>query len=837
MTEFPATRATHTTLDNGLTVIIDDQVSAPVVSCQIWVETGSMHEFPQLGSGISHLLEHMVFKGTEKYSRTELADTVQAAGGQWNAYTSFDRTVYYIDGPAESADTFLDVLCEMVFRPTFPESDFELERDVIRREIDMGLDSPDSQGSQLLFSTAYQRDGRRHPVIGHLDLFNALSHADMCDYHRRRYSPQNAFVVIAGKVDADSILATLKEITPPSRGSFDDRPIVPQEPQQLGKRVARKRFAVPISHLTLAWQVPGLNHDDASALDLLATILGSGRSSILYRELRENRQLCHHIGAFSWLPPEGPGIFAISAEVDHEGRDALQQAISDQLTTAQASPLQDALERARRMTLSSQFRTLTTASGRASDLASNWHEARNLDFTRDYITSLNGVTVADIRRVAAKYLRDRSLSIVSLDPEDSSETPAAKSAKVIRGDAVQMHQLSNGLTIVLGHDDGLPMVNFCLTSLAGLPAETAENAGVGALLSAVMDKGSRDATAEEIATQLDDLGARLSFSSGNNTFLSKLECLSEDVGALLPLFAEMVIHPTLPDDAIAREKDALLAAIAAGKEKPLAEAMRRGRAALFTNRGYGLPNYGTEASVAGLDRLSLSAHHSLHLRAKNSCLAVFGAFDPATILPLLESAFGAWESGKKFAPPASSISAGSSLQHTLDKKQAALVMAYPTAGIKSTDEAAVELLQAYTSDMSGPIFGRIREELGLAYSASTQLWHGVDAGMYSFYLATAPEQMQLAETELLKEIALIAENGIPEEKFGALLNSLLAEKELQNQANSARAMLSAVDTILGFAPDRFLKRAIAIKSLTPADVQRAASHILSVEPTISRVQP
>ncbi len=130
---FPPTRASVHVLSNGLTVILDADASAPVISTQAWVETGSIHEGKHLGAGISHLLEHMVFKGTENYDGTAISDTVQAAGGEWNAYTTFDRTVYYIDGPAENADTFLKVLTEMVFKPTFPADEFEKEKDVIRR--------------------------------------------------------------------------------------------------------------------------------------------------------------------------------------------------------------------------------------------------------------------------------------------------------------------------------------------------------------------------------------------------------------------------------------------------------------------------------------------------------------------------------------------------------------------------------------------------------------------------------------------------------------------------------------------------------------------------------
>src|SRR6187402_214383 len=187
--DYPVTTATVETLPNGLTLILDPDTTAPVVSTQIWVATGSMHEDQHLGAGISHFLEHMVFKGTRDYDADSLADVVQAAGGHWNAYTTFDRTVYYIDGPSASLPTFLKTLTGLVFYPTLPESEFEKEKDVIRREIDMGLDDPDNVASRLLFSTVFTLDPRRHPVIGHRHLFDAIRHQDLTGYHRDRYTP------------------------------------------------------------------------------------------------------------------------------------------------------------------------------------------------------------------------------------------------------------------------------------------------------------------------------------------------------------------------------------------------------------------------------------------------------------------------------------------------------------------------------------------------------------------------------------------------------------------------------------------------------------------------
>lgn len=190
---------------NGLTVLIKEDKSHPVVSLQYWVGTGSMNEGHWQGSGLSHLLEHLVFKGTEHYSGQDLARKVQERGGHWNAYTSVNRTVYYIDGPADSWQIFLNLLTELVFFPTFPEDELEREKGVVRREMAMYADDPDSVAYQLLMQTLYLKHPRRWPVLGEPAAFDCLTRQDVLDYHASRYVPNNVVLSIAGDVDAAEI--------------------------------------------------------------------------------------------------------------------------------------------------------------------------------------------------------------------------------------------------------------------------------------------------------------------------------------------------------------------------------------------------------------------------------------------------------------------------------------------------------------------------------------------------------------------------------------------------------------------------------------------------------
>src|SRR5512143_3451280 len=187
-----------TTLENGLTLIIREDHSAPVVSAQAWCKAGSVDEGRWLGAGLSHILEHMLFKGTTTRAAGRIDQEVQDAGGYMNAYTSFDRTVYYINVPNTGARVAVDILCDIVQHATLPEDELVKEMDVIRREMDMNHDDPGQKSARRLFEVAYTRSPYRCTVIGYPDIFNDLKREHIVAYYREKYAPNNIFIVIVG---------------------------------------------------------------------------------------------------------------------------------------------------------------------------------------------------------------------------------------------------------------------------------------------------------------------------------------------------------------------------------------------------------------------------------------------------------------------------------------------------------------------------------------------------------------------------------------------------------------------------------------------------------------
>jgi zinc protease len=788
-----------------------------------------------LGSGISHFLEHMVFKGTRDMDGETLASSVQAAGGHWNAYTTFERTVYYIDGPSDSLEMFLRALTGMVFFPTLPEEDFEKEKDVIRREIDMGLDDPDNASTRLLLATAFLLDPRKHPVIGHRHLFDAISYQDLTDYHRSRYTTDRCHLVISGDIDIEAVRALAMKLTSDCKPGCGREPFVAVDDPCPAPRMARETFAVPTSRIAMSWKTPPAHHADTAAWDVLAAMLGRGRSARLYQSLREKAGLAVEVSAFHWSQPGREGIFAISAEAEVEKRDSLMEAIPRELAALAADATQDALDRARRQIAVSQFKILTTASGRAADLASNWHEARDLDHTRRFLAAMEAVTVDDVKRLAARLTECGRVTTV-VDPEGSPPPARARKPAAKRREVMTV-TLSNGLQCALIPDSRAPMVHMHVAARAGLPSEDGSNNGLGHLMAAVLPKGTQRRTGEEIALALESLGASMGAASGNNAFTARATCLSDDFQTVAGLFAECLREPAFDALAVEREKTTQLAAIAEAELEPLHSAFRKLRSAFFGGGGYGLDAMGAADAVRGLDREALARHHARHLCGANLTLALAGDFDPESAVDLLQQWFGDMPEGEAWKPPVSQWHPGVSVSGSLPKKQAALAIGFPGVSASDPRRHAMAMIQEHAADMAGPLFTRIREELGLTYQVGATQFHGFDGGMFTCYLATAPEQVDLAREELLKEMSKIALEGIPSEVFERVRATVLGGLALQQQSPGSLASHATLDLMFGHPADARLALPEIYRNITPDDVRAVAAEFFTAPPAVSVVRP
>src|SRR5437667_2383100 len=616
---FPPSTAQKWILPNGLTIIVQEDHSAPVASVQAWCATGSINEDQHLGAGLSHILEHMLFKGTKTRSTNEIAQKVQDVGGYINAYTSFDRTVFWIDVPKDGVATALDILADATMNSTLPPEEYQKEQEVIRREFAMGMDDPDRMAGLLLFATAYQQHPYRFPVIGELEIYNQLTQEQVVQYYKTRYVPNNLTFIVVGDIDAEKVRQQLSELFKLYPEKSLKPVFIPAEPPQLGRREVHQEFPTELTHLSLAWHIPELTNPDVPALDLLSTILGDGRSSRLYRRVREEAGLAFRISAFSYTPGD-PGLFGIDATIDPKKREAAEELALRMVDDVKhAGVTADELAKAKKIMLSHHLGALTTMRGQASDIGSNWLLTRDLNFSRHYLDAVQKVTLDDIKRVAATYLTENNLTVISLSPKGSL-AGKAESAKAVEAGEIQKFDLSNGLRLLVREDPRLPLVGIGAVFRGGLLAETPQDNGITRLMAKVLLKGTKTRTAEQIANEIEAVGGSISSDAGNNSFSVSVDVTKPDVKLGVDLLSDVLLNATMPEKAIAREKETQVAAIQQEEEQLTMVARNIMRQSLFPRHPCALRSNGSVESVQRLTQKDLVEFRDRYVVAKNGVI-------------------------------------------------------------------------------------------------------------------------------------------------------------------------------------------------------------------------
>lgn len=837
---FPPSSAQKWILPNGLTVLVQEDRSAPVASVQAWCGTGSIDEDAHLGAGLSHLLEHMLFKGTKTRPANAIAQAVQDVGGYINAYTSFDRTVYWIDVPKAGVNDAIDILADAMMNSTLPPQEYAKEQEVIRREFAMGFDDPDRVAGQLLFATAYQRHPYRLPVIGLLDIFDQLTQEQVMRYYRTRYVPNNLMFVIVGDVDAAQVQQQLTTF-------FKDHPAqslppvyIPPEPKQLGTREVHQEFATELTRLSLSWHIPEITHPDVPALDLLSTILGDGRSSRLYRRVREEAGLAFGVSAFSYTPGQ-PGVLGIDATMEPENREPTQQLVLEIIAEIKRDGVTpEELAKAKKISLSHHLSALTTMRGQASDLGSNWFLTRNLNFTRDYLDAVQRLSPADLQRVAREYLTPNNLTIVSLNPKGTLAKTADTRQPSVAGE-IQKLELSNGLRLLVREDARLPLVSITAVFRSGLLAETAQTNGITHLVAKTLLKGTRTRTGEQIADTIEAVGGNIGSDSGNNSLSVVMDITQPDLGLGVELLADILLNATMPAAAVAREKEGQLAHIKDEEEQLTTVARNILREALFASHPYALRGKGSAAAVPKLTRKELLAFRDRYIVARNGVISVFGNVKAAEVKELFEQRLAAMKPGVLAltdAKPSQPLAKQIEVQSLKEKAQGVLMVGYRGADMFSKDRYVLELIDEASSDLGSRFFIRIREQMGLAYYVGSTQMQGLVPGLFAFYLGTDPLKLEAVKAALLDEISQLASEGLTLEELTRAKKKLIGQQQIANQSNDSLGYAAALDELYGLGFDHYKALEAEVEAITLADVKRVAAQYFQQQPyVLATVRP
>jgi zinc protease len=787
-------------LPNGLTLLVKPDHRTTLVSVQIWVKTGSIHEGDNLGAGLSHYLEHMLFKGSTRRSGREFSREVQARGGYINAYTTFDRTVYYIDIPAEHLPLAMDILSDMVLHSTLPADEVRKEKDVILREIAMGQDEPDQRLGETLFSTAFREHPYAHPVIGHRDVFIKVSRQDLLSYYRARYVPNNIVVVVVGNVETEDV----RKLAVPHFGAATRAKIapvyVPNEPVQLSPRSDHRFEKVEVSRAGIAWQIPGLSHPDSPALDALAMILGEGDSSVLWQSIREKAGLVHAIDATSWNPGS-TGLFYISYTCDAAKRESATAAIHGELRRLRQQGVSvGQLRKIVRQLVVSEINSRKTVNGQASRLGMAEVVVGDINFSQSYFQRLTALKPSDIKRVMGLYFTFENSSSISINPlvaEQVKKPVGAHSAK--HRTEFELVRLRNGARLLLQPDRTLPNVHLRLCCLGGPRFEAIDRRGSTALLATLLTKDTRKMSAVNVARKIEEVGGSFYPFSGNNTFGLALEVLPTDVDRAFSLLSAAVLSPAFRPSTVATEREAQLAGIREENDSVVSFGGKILRKKFFGDHPFAIGVNGDEASLTSMTARDLSALYQRLIRAKNTVLVVTGDFDSSQIKAAANRVLTKLPAGnvekleKSFSGPALP---GKFIENQ-SSQQAIVFEAYPAPPLHASDFYVSEVMDELFSGMSSRLFERVRDDLGLAYFVRSSRIIGMDTAMFYFYAGTAPGSEKAVLREIAKEIKRVSGGGVKFEELQRCQVRLKAAHQMSRQTNSARAMQAGLSVLYG----------------------------------------
>jgi zinc protease len=829
----PEVHPTLFELSNGLTVIVAEQHSAPVASIQAFCQTGSVHEGEWLGGGLTHLLEHVLFNGTENRTSKQISDEIHSIGGYVNAYTSFDRTVFWVDCPAAAVRQSIDILGDMLFRSLVEPEPLEREMDIIRREFDMGLDDPDRVLSYLMFGTAFQVHPCRYPVIGIRGVFDQLAHADVLRYYQRRYIPNNLFLVVVGDVDPDRVQADAEELLGFAKRGPLEPVILPEEPRQLGRRETSQSFASDLAYFNLGWHVPGVSHDDMAALDAASVVLGGGASSRLYQQLREKEGLVYGVGAYAYTPGF-PGLLTVSGQCAKEVADLVPNRIVECVNDRRQRRFsEEELRKAKRIITVNAIEQFQTVKGLASDLGLNWLYARNLDFSRHYLERLQAVTPAEVERVVSRYLTESNLTVAVLRPGDESKRVSIGKKKTADP---QLHVMSNGTKVVLVPDRRLPMIYASAVFRGGTLYETVGNSGIHRLLTQAMPKGTKTRSAEQIAEQIEGIGGMLFVESGFNTMRIAASSLIEDFSDAFAVMMDVAVNPVFPTESTERERESQIAAIRAEKAQPQSIARNLLRAEIYGDHPYGLNPLGREETVLQITQADLVGKHRACFIWPSAVFGFCGDFESERILEMIERATQDLPEEKPLPEPLVSVQSDfkSRLVTSYEgRHQAVVCVGYLACTIESPDRLGLEILDEAAGDSSSRFFVKVREELGLAYSVGSSLFLGIAPGIFSLHAATAPEKVEQVVEIMTRELESLCKHGLEPEEFERAKTRTLSQLAFQLQNMDSNAHSVAFNELYGLGYDYVHRRRKKIESLTIDSVNEVTRKYLMDKPAIT----
>ena len=822
-------------LKNGLTVLIREMHTSRVVSCQVLVRAGSINEDEYFHGGLSHYLEHIVSGGTtSKLTEVEIKEIIRSLGGASNAYTSYDRTVYFINTTAEHYKTALRLLVSYVTDSQFAENEYRREKPVIQQEFKLGENSVSQQLWYLFMKTAYQRHPIRHPVIGYEDVFVNITREQLMDYYRKQYVPQNMVVTLVGDVDRFEALEEIIELAKDFR-RVSQRPLAtPEEPLQVGPRwVAREFPQAQLTRMHVGFPSVSLEDPDLYPLDVLAIILGRGRTSRFYTTIKDRKELVLSIHSSNWTPHYARGIFIISMALKYENVHKALEAILDEIEGIQSGLIPESeLEKAKKQVIADHIFGKQAAGGIASSLASSYVATGDPYFDDLYVENIQGVTPEDIRRVAREYLRRDYITAVLLKPPQSEKAkPGAIPSRHLP--QIEKRVLSNGITLLLRENGTLPIVTFQLFGKGGQRYEPREKPGISLFTMELLTKGTTTRSKYQIAKEMEEMGGSIDSSAGRNTYSATVSVLKEDFEKGLEMLSDVVMNPSFPEEEMEKQREDTLLAIKRIDESWEREVTRLFRRHYFIQHPYRNDLVGTEESVSRFTRKDIVDFYGGLVMPNNMVLAVFGDIDSERVTQSVEQRFGHVKRRKLVAPnlkeEISNLVRERRVEKMNDKSSAALFVGFNGMTLYDTDRPALDVIDAILSGIGYPS-GWLHEALrggdqSLVYYVHAYPQYGIDGGYFGVITQTTMANHEKVLDIISEMVRKIQEEPVTDEELELAKKMVITMHDLELETNASQAYSAAVSEALGLGYDWDQRYRDLIQGVTKKDVQRVAKRI------------
>lgn len=855
-------------LPNGMNVILAQSKKSPVISAQVWVENGSADELKG-EEGVSHFIEHLLFKGTEKYGVGEIANKVESAGGQLNAYTSFDQTVYYMTLSKEYLEDSMDMLSQMIGYPSFDKDEIDNEREVVLEEIKRGMDNPGRIASRSMFESVYKTHSYKKPVIGYDRVVKSISVKKIKQFYQDRYNTKNMFLLIAGDFEKPEAKKLIKKYFGPIEvAKFPKRKRL-KEPTQEKARVKIVETEFSNSYCYISWPCVKADSKDVAAIDLLGMVLGFGESSILSSELRNRLGVANSVscGAYS---PKDKGIFPIYSILQSDKIESYFEELIHLLETKLELALSNVeIHKAITALESHEFFAMETVDGLANKFGHYQMSHDDPNFFKTYIKEIRSLSPDDLLKMIKKYLKPERMNISVCTNGDKKEVAkqarkfikkyeafhkslskiklekrkALKRLPAIKTLSKKLkptkYKITDGVDLVCLQNFETATLSLQLASQGGTRFETDETNGRFNMFADCLMSGNSEMNEKELALELESKAIYISGFSGRNSYGIKLACLSHRFEEGLEHFCNQWFRPVLSDLSISREKKMSLDYLRTKSDRPSQMAYQNLMQSLYPNHAYSLDPLGSEESLDKMTKENcLELHQEFVAKSKTVIVAV-GAFDEKALKERIKKEFKEVErnfEGDWLEKKPEILKENKSIRMELPKEQSHIFLGYHGLKLQDKEKYTLKLMESVLSGQGGRLFIELRDKASLAYTVSPIRLEGIETGYFGSYIGCSPEKETKATSMMLEEFDKLVKNPVSEDELNKAKQNLIGKFDIQTQKNSAVASKMLFDELYGMGFDEKDKNTDYIKAVTASEIQALAKKIFSQKYALSVVE-